>query len=185
MAGLAGGGAAAGAGAAGIAGLSATLGTLGAVTSAVGTVAGGLATAGAASYQAQVARNNAEVERQNARQAIAAGQAQAAATSMKGAAQLGEIKASQAASGIDVNTGSAVDVQASERETNKLDSEVVLHNALLQNFGYRTQAVSDEAQAEMEDTKAIEAPIGAGLGAAGSLLSNASSISSKWLPVTG
>jgi hypothetical protein len=118
------------------------LGLVGAATSAIDTIESGQATANAASYQAQVAQNNAIIAEQNAAYASEAGLASAAATSMKGAAASGKVKATQAASGIDVNTGSAVNVQASERETNVLNTETVLNNAELRAYGYRARATS-------------------------------------------
>lgn len=158
-----------------------TLGTIGAGVSALGTLGAGIAQGDAASYAAQVAQQNAAIEQQNASRAIAAGQQAAQSESMKGAAQLGEIKAAQAASGIDVNTGSAVDVQAGQREVNELDTENVLNNAQLQAYGYRVQATSDLDQAALDKAQAEEAPIGAALSAVGGFLGNSSGISNKWL----
>jgi len=160
--------------------LAAPLAIGGAGISAIGAIEQGQATANAASYSAQVARNNATVAEQNAQYSTEAGQARAEASSRKGAASLGKLKASQAASGVDVNSGSAVNVQESERETNKLDTETVLNNAELQAYGYRSQATSFNAQAGLKDEEAKQAPIGAGFAAAGGLLSSASSIGMKW-----
>jgi len=151
-----------------------------AVTSAVGTISSGIATSNAASYQAQVAKNNQIIAEQNAKYASAAGEAQAQATSLRGAAAAGHIKAAQAASGVDVNTGSALGVQQSQRELSNLDTETVLNNAELQAYGYRTQATGFGAQAGLETAEARQAPIGAGLGAAGNLLSSASALGGKW-----
>jgi hypothetical protein len=156
------------------------LGLVGTGVSAVGTIESGYATSNAAAYQAQVAQNNATIAEQNATYASNAGLAQAAATSMKGAAGSGKIKATQAASGIDVNTGSAVNVQASERETNVLSSETVLNNAELQSYGYRAAATGYEATAGLEKEEEAQAPIGAIFSAAGNLLSGASAVSAKW-----
>jgi hypothetical protein len=156
----------------------------GAATYAVGTIESGQATSNAATYQAQVAQNNAIIAEQNANYASEAGLASAAATSMKGAAASGKVKATQAASGIDVNTGSAVNVQASERETNVLSSETVLNNTELQACGYRAKA-SEEAQAGLEKEGAEQATVGADIGATGNLLSSASSIGLKWLLGSG
>lgn len=153
---------------------------VGAVTSAVGTIAGGEAQSQAAAYQAQVAQNNATIARQNAKYAIAAGHEQAAITSEKGAATGGQIKADQAANGVDVNSGSALDVQESQRGESKLDTETALNNAQLTAYGYRSQAVGYEAQSNLDTSEAQSAPIGADLAAGGSLLSNASSIGFKW-----
>lgn len=155
-------------------------GGIGAGVSAYGAVEGGQATANAASYSAQVARNNATIANQNADYSIAAGQQKAAVTSLKGAAVGGQIKAGQAASGVDVNTGSAVKVQEGQRMAEKLDTDTMLSNAQLQAYGYRSQATSFTAEAGLEEMKAEEAPIGADIGAAGNFLSSASSLGLKW-----
>ena len=155
-------------------------GVIGAGVSAVGAVEGGAATANAANYSAEVARNNATIANQNADYSIAAGQRKAADTSMKNAANIGRIKGAQAASGIDVNSGSAEDVQVGNRETGQLDSETVLNNSELQAYGYRSQSTGFTAQAGLDTMTAEQAPIGADIGAGGSLLSNASSLGFKW-----
>ena len=156
------------------------LGLVGAATSAVGGIMGGEATAASASYQAQVAKNNAAVAYANAQRASAAGQEQAAQTSEKGAQQEAQIIGAMAANNIDVRSGSAVDVERGSREVNELNSETVLSNAELQNYGYRVQANSDAAQAKLYETEAAEAPIAADIGAAGGLLGAASSIGMKY-----
>ena len=130
------------------------LGLVGAGVSAVGSIEQGQAQSNAATYQAQVAQNNAIIEQQNAQYAVEAGQAKAQATSLKGAATSGKLKTAQAANNIDVNSGSAVNVQQSQRETNELDPETVLNNAELQAYGYRSQAVNDTAQAGLYSAEA-------------------------------
>lgn len=155
-------------------------GGIGAGVSAVGAVEAGQATANAANYSAEVARNNATIANQNADYSIAAGQRKTADTSMKNAANIGRIKGAQAASGIDVNSGSAEDVQVGNRETGQLDSETVLNNSELQAYGYRSQSTGFTAQAGLDTMTAEQAPIGADIGAGGSLLSNASSLGFKW-----
>lgn len=152
----------------------------GAGVSAYGTYQKGQADSAAAVYAAQVARNNQIIAEQNAQHAEIVGEAQAAATSQKGAAKAAKIKVAQAASGIDVNSGSAVDVQAGEAETSALDTDTVLSNAELQAYGYRTQGTNFGAEAGLDDAKASQAKTGGILGAAGGLLSNASSLSGKW-----
>jgi len=142
------------------------LGLLGAGASAIGTLEAG-------SYQSQVARNNAQIATQNAAYAVQAGRQQADIQSRKGAAQGAAVRAGLAASGVDVNSGSAADVQEGQRETSKLDAETVLNNAELQAYGYTTQATNYTEQASQDEE-------GAEFGAAGSLLSNASSLSFKW-----
>jgi hypothetical protein len=155
-------------------------GIAGALLSAFGTIEGGQATKNAASYSAQVAANNAIIAQQNAKYAAEAGQTQATAEALKGAATGGAIKGGQAASGVDVNTGSAVDVQTSQRETSKLNTETTLNNAQLQAYGYRTQATGYQAQSQLDLAQAQQAPIGADLAASGGLLSSASALGLKW-----
>lgn len=157
----------------------ATLGIIGAGISAGGTLMNGMAQSQAASYQAQVASNNAIIAQQNAVHAEQAGAQQTDAMSKKGAAQEAAIRGAIAANGVDVNSGSAVDVQTSARETSKLDTLTTDNNAQLQVYGYRTQATNYQAQSQLDQMTAASAPIGAAFGATGSLLSNASSIGLK------
>lgn len=156
------------------------LGAIGAAVSTVGLVAQGESASKSANYSAQVARNNAVIAEQNAAYSAQAGTVAATASSQRGAANLAKIKVAQAAGNIDVNSGSATAVRASQAETNKLDTETTAHNALLSAYGYRTQATSDTAQAGLLQNEADAAPIGAGLSAAGGLLGQASSLGFKW-----
>ncbi len=164
--------------------LSLVAGGVGAVTSAAGTLTQGAATSANARYQSQVAENNAIVAQQNANYAAAAGSQRAGVASLRNAARVGAVKAGQAASGIDVNTGSAVDVQKSERETGQLSALTEENNALLQAYGYRAAAVSDTAQAQLLRGEAAQAPIGAGLAAGGGLIGNASALGFRWNQAT-
>ena len=138
----------------------------GAGLQAGGDIAGGL-------YSAQVARNNAAIARQSSRYAVEAGNVQAQNESLKNAQIAGELKASQAANNVDVNTGSALSVQAGQKAAGEVDTQTVLHNALLQAYGYQQQAASYKAQAGQDVTAGFEQ-------AGGSLLSNASSLGLKW-----
>lgn len=138
-------------------------------------------------YQAQVAKNNELIANQNADYAEEAGTAQAQAVALKGRAVGGRIKANQAASGIDVNTGSAVDVQEAQHEGAQLDTETVLNNADLKAYGYRSQGANFAAESTLDTLTAGQAgraassaETGGYLKAAGGLLSSAGSIGGKW-----
>jgi hypothetical protein len=156
------------------------LGGIGAATSAVGALTQGASAAAEARYRAQVSANNAIVAQQNAAYASKAGEAKIEAQGYKNRAQAGAIKTQQAASGIDVNTGSAVDVQQSQREINQLNTMNIGQEAALNVYGYRMNATNFEAEKGLEETAAKSARIGSVLGAGGSLLSNASSLGFKW-----
>lgn len=79
-----------------------------------------------------------------------------------------------------MNSGSALDVRSGQREVNELDSMTTLHNAILQNYGYRAQAQSDTAQAGLDEAQGTDALIGAGLNTAGGLIGSASAVGPKW-----
>lgn len=173
------------------------LGTAGGIkgsnTSAAASRQAAQASAALARYRAQVARNNKVIAEQSAQQAIEAGSGTAANKSLQGAAALGHVIAAQGASGIDVNSGSNVDVQVSQRQANKLDTEQLFHNAMLTSYGYRVKANDYEAEARLQDATAQNALAAgstasdaalmggeaAALRGAGSILSNASSIPFK------
>lgn len=157
-----------------------TLGFISAGIGAVGTVSSGIAASNQASYQAQVARNNAIVAEQNAQYATKAGEVATARESMQGRAAGAKLKSAQAASGIDVNKGSAVDVQAGNRWTSQLDTETTAHNAAIKAYGYRTQGANFEAEAGLQDAAASSAIPGAFLDAGAGLLGEASSLGFKW-----
>jgi hypothetical protein len=152
----------------------------GAVTSAIGAIGGGIASSQAASYQAQVNRNNATTATQNSTYALEAGSVQEQEAGQKAAGQLGQVRASMAANNVDVNSGSAVDVQKSQRETGLLSEEDVSNNAALTAYGYQTQATGFQAQAGLEQGQASTAIPGALLSAGGGLLSNVSTIPTKF-----
>jgi hypothetical protein len=156
------------------------LGGIGAATSAYGAISGANATAANANYQAQVARNNAITAAQNAEYTTQAGQEKAQQSSLQARSRLGAVTTGLAANGIDVNSGSAVAAQQTQREVGTLGTQQVVDNAALQAYGYRTQATSDTAQATLDTQEAQQAPIAGGLSAAGGLLGSAASVGSNY-----
>ena len=151
----------------------------GTAASAAGTVEGGIAQRNAANYNAQIAANNAATANQNASYAAHAGETQATQTSLKGAEQQARIKGALAANNVDVNSGSAVDVEQSSREESKFNTELTAANAQAQVYGYRTQQAGFQAQENLDKSTASNAVPGALLSASGGLLSNASAIGTK------
>jgi hypothetical protein len=160
-----------------------TLGAIGAIASAGGALYSGIATSQAASYRATVARNNAAIANANATRAIAGGQQQAANQSLQNAAALGAIKTGLAANNIDVNSGSAVDLEASQRAKGQLDAQTTLQKSMVEAYGYRVNATSDTGEAQLEQDTATNAPIGASLASFGSLAGN--SKFTTWIGGTG
>jgi hypothetical protein len=141
--------------------------------SALGAITGANATAANASYQAQVAKNNATIADQNAVYATQAGVANTTAAGLKAASQYGRLRAAQAANGVDINSASAVDVDVTQREMGNLDTNNVMQNAMMQAYGYRTQAASYTASSQLDQAEADQAPVQGALGALGDALGTA------------
>src|SRR5690348_8052729 len=98
----------------------------GTAVSAVGGLASAGASSAAANYQSQIASNNAVIAGMQRANAITAGHVQTYEKSLAGAEQIGRIKAAMGANNVDVNTGSNVDVRASQRAANLLSAETTL-----------------------------------------------------------
>lgn len=156
------------------------LAAAGTVAKVADDIQAGTATQKMDAYKATVARNNARQAEANADYAINAGIAKAEKSSLKSRAVVGRIKAAQAANNIDVNSGSAADVQASQRETGELDTETIMNNADLTAYGYRTQATGFEAQAGLDEAEGKQAKTASKFAAVGDLLGGASSVGFKW-----
>jgi hypothetical protein len=143
---------------------------MGSVVGAAGSLIGGIAQSNAASYQAAVAQNNAQIENQNATYAQQAGGVQAFNQALQNRGEAGRIKANQAAAGVDVNSGSALSVQQSQREVGLQNVQTTQANANRQAYGYRVQAVSDNAQAQLDELQGQNAITSGVLQGAGGII---------------
>lgn len=149
------------------------LGLGGSLLGGIGALGQSQAQAANAEFQAQVARNNQKVAEQNAGLAIQTGEEKATARGLAEAAQLGHVKASQAASGLDINVGSPVDVRAAQAKFGRLDALTEMNNAQLQAYGYRTQATNYLAQSYLDTAEAKQARAAGPLNFASSLIGGA------------
>jgi hypothetical protein len=150
------------------------------LVSAFGSFQKGMAESNADKFAAQQAQNNSKLATENAAIATQAGSEQAAQSSLRTRAQVGEIRAQQGASGIEVNSGSAIDTQISERMLGKLDAETVRSNATKEAFGYVTQAQDFKNEANQDLAAAKNAKMQGILGAAGGVLGAAGSAASSY-----
>ncbi|WP_439392325.1 hypothetical protein ACRQ5Q_22275 [Bradyrhizobium sp. PMVTL-01] len=155
-------------------------GIAGSVIQGVGAVESGYAKSESDAYQAQVAANNAKIAQQDATLEIQAGDVAAFNRQMKTRAQVGSEKARQGASGIDVNTGSAVDVRAGTEELGMLDALTVRSDASKRAYAKQVEATSDTAQSELLKSQSEQDVTAGWLSGAGTLLSNASSVGANW-----
>lgn len=149
-----------------------TIAIIGAVSGAAGAVTSGIAQGNAASYQARVASNNAIIARQNAGYAAGAASTQIEEAGLKASARDAGVRAAIAANGVDVNSGSAVDVQQSQREIGALDTATVANKSALQVYGYETQGTGFQGQSQLDRSEVGADYLGGALKAGGALAAN-------------
>lgn len=155
--------------------LTAVASIAGTAMSVYGSMQQGKAAKQSAQYSARIAENNAEIARRNATFASHEGAANAERKSMETRANVGAIKSAQAASGVDVGGGSAVDVRSSAAELGQLSAITIRSNAARRAYGYQTDAASSTAQAELDRAQGKNAEKSGYIDAAGTLLSQTSS----------
>lgn len=133
----------------------------------------GVSSSESANYNAQVARNNQIVANQNASIALQQGQVQEESKKIQTGEMMGGIVASEAASGVNPNEGSALNVRSSAAETGELDALTIRYNAGVQarNLQYQGAMFGSQAQADVAQGN---------WGVANSILGGASSVASKW-----
>ena len=153
----------------------------GSALSAFGAYDTGTANSRMYGYQAQVAQINSKIALQNADYARMQGEQQAVIAGRRGAQQLGGIRAAEGASGLDVNSGSAKDVQTSQKGTTALDLTQIRSNAAKVAYDYDVQSTQDISQAGLYDMASSNAKTAGEIGALSSIVGGAGSVSSKWL----
>lgn len=153
----------------------------GGVLSAFGAKAEGQANRQMYDYQAQVARINAQIDRQNAEWERTKGELEAQQYGMKAGQQFASIRGVQAASGLDVNSGSAADVQRSQRTITAMDNATIRANATKAAYNWDVKAVMDENQANVYNIAGANAEKAGNMKALSSIIGSVSSVSSKWM----
>jgi hypothetical protein len=156
------------------------IGVIGGVVSAIGAIQQGKAQADAANYQAQVARNNEIIALQQAAYTRQEGAAEAQRQDLKSKQVMGTQKAVLGASGVDVESGSALAVQQSQAELARLDALTVQSNAERKAWGFDVEAVNQKAQSQLHYMQAAQAKKAAALSAFSSILGSAGKFAGKW-----
>jgi len=132
-------------------------------------------------YQSSMALYNAQIAKQNQKYAFDVGEQQAEKQGLAGQAQAGQIKAAQGASGVDVNTGSARDVQASQHLVSQMDLNTIREKAAKTAYDFSVTAANYENQSKGFNKAAENARTEGRLNAIGSIIGSAGSVSSKWM----
>lgn len=160
-----------------LAGAAPTMLALGAITSAYGAFAAARSTQIQLDLQADLALINARLSESSAQQSLIAGQRQVQAQRLKTAQLKGSQRAALAASGVDLQEGSAANILRTTDVMGEIDADTIEYNAVRAAWGYRTQRANSIAAATMARANADSAnPLAAGtaslLGSAGSVAYN-------------
>lgn len=102
-----------------------------------------------AAYNAEVFGRNADLAEEQAVDALARGRASEMALRRKGRGLTASQRASFAAQGLDINSGSAMDVQQNDIALSELDALTIRNNAQREALGFRKQAAYDREDAEL------------------------------------
>lgn len=101
-----------------------------------------------AEYNAKVSENNATVDEIKAQDAIARGYQEETIHRKSTRQIIGSQRASFAAQGVEVNDGSALDVQLDVVRLGELDAITIRTNAAREAWGYKVDAMNDKASAD-------------------------------------
>lgn len=156
-------------------------GAAGAGVSAYGAQQGGQASKAAYTYQAQVAQNNKVIADRNAQYALQTGEVEAQMQGMKTGQNLGTAKTVQAASGLDVNSGSPLEVREQIASMGSFDEMMIRSNAQRKSYGAKVEGMNQQAQADISMMAGRQAEKAGDINAFSSLLGGASSVSDKWM----
>lgn len=164
-----------------------TWAAIGTATTAASSLVGAIGSADSAharaqsnQYQASVAALNARIALQNQEYASQKGEQDAQKYGLAAGQRAGGIKAAQGASGLDVNSGSAKQVQESQQLVTSMDLTQIRSNAAKVAYDYANESINQTNRAMMYLRGATDEERAGTIGAVSSILGGASSIASRW-----
>lgn len=164
--------------------------TMGGIAIGSSVLSGGLGIAGASfsagasadafNFKAGIAKLNQQIDKQNAAWSINSGAIKATNYGLKAGQEIADTKVVQAASGLDVNSGSKEAVRDTQSAVAKYDQDTIRADAAHTAYGYETKAAADKAEASLDIASADNAGKAGKLGVLSSIIGTASSVASKW-----
>lgn len=155
-------------------------GAAGSLIQGIGQGYSGAATASAYTYKAGVAQLNKQINLTNANWAIESGDISAEESGLRSGQERGQTLVTQAASGLDVTTGSAKAVRDTQDSVAQFDQDITRWNAAKAGWGYEAKAATDDAETQLDLMAAKGAKTGGTLAEIGTFLGGAGSVASKW-----
>lgn len=153
---------------------------VGAGVSYMGAQQAAQASAAQQSYNAEVAANNQVTANAAAVTAQQQGAVQAQEKAFATAQLEGRQKAGLAANGVDVNSGSAVDLLSDTAAAGELDQLTITNNAARTAVGFQNQGIGYQNQATLDEASSADALQGGALKADASIIQGAGSVASTW-----
>lgn len=134
-------------------------------------------------YQAQVAKKNAEIAQNNADQKRQEGIEEARQQRMKTLRAIGSQQAAMAANGIDISSGTALDVVEDTAAMGELDALTTRYNYETHAVGFEQQANNFNNQASLDTfagQNAYKSGMTSAIGSGIKGLADTASVASKW-----
>lgn len=129
-------------------------------------------------YQADVMDTNATIEHEASKDALRRGQTSVVNSELKTRQLKGEQTARMAANGVDLSTGSPLNILTDTDFMGANDATVLAMNAAKEAWGHDVRAMNDTSNAEMLRRRAgMESP---GMAAGTSLLTTGGQVASRW-----
>lgn len=132
-----------------------------------------------AQYQGQVARNNEIIAQRNAWAAIHRSEIEQQDQDAQTSGMIGELVAEQGASGVAINSGSAVLTRSAVAKLGRQDALRVRYGGEMEAFNYKTQAANFHAQQDASKFEGIASLAGGFLGGISSLVGSSTSVNRK------
>lgn len=131
-------------------------------------------------YAGRIADQNAGLAEAQAADAVARGTVAEGRFRQGTRGLIGSERATAAANGIDVGTGSAADIQANTAQLGELDALTIRNNAAREAYGYRVDAANYRAQGANARAGGANAAGAAGIGALSTLAGGAARLADQW-----
>jgi hypothetical protein len=153
---------------------------IGTVVSAAGAVQQGRAASAAATADANAADQNAKIATRQAEIAAQNGAQEERETRRRGLAVAGAQRAAYSANGLDISSGSPLDVLTDTGRQSELDALQVRRNAANEVWGYQAQSTNYSNQANASRATAKNARRAGNMAAVGQLLTGATKMSEQF-----
>jgi hypothetical protein len=136
-------------------------------------------------FNAAVSRNNQIIAQRKADDARSRGEVEAQRRQRITGLQRGQATAEAAARGVEVGSGSALDIQADISGIGAEEEAIIRNNAEREALGFEGDAMNFGAQAQLSGLKASDASRAGFMEAGRTILSGASSVAGRWYTLRG